>query len=194
MTSNWGAGEESWKLLGQQGGETSQYQPWIFIGRTDANAEAEAPVFWSSDMKSQLIGKIPDPEKHWGQKEKRVSEDEMAGWHHWRNGCAFGQTLGDGDGQRGLACFSPWGAKSWTQLTRQLNNNILAPSGTLCWPRHRAEEHRKEGLCVRREPGIWGKWGCRQKQVFSWPFPLFIPFLSSSTGSCVFKGSKNRVW
>ena len=168
-------------------------QPWIFTGRSGA----EAPVFWSFDMKSQLIGKIPDPKKDWGQKEKRVSEDEMAGWHHWWNGHAFGQTLGDGEGQRGLVCCSPWGAKSWTQLTRQLNNNHLAPSSALWWPRHRAEEHRKGGLCIRQEPGIWGKRGCRQKQVFSWPFPLFIPFPSSTTRSCVnsvFKGSKNRVW
>ena len=52
-------------------------QPWIFIGRTDA--EAEAPVFWSSDANRQLTGKIPDAGKYWGQKEKRVSEDEMAG-------------------------------------------------------------------------------------------------------------------
>ena len=58
-------------------------QPWIFTGRTDA--EAEAPVFWSSDVNRQLIGKVPDAGKDWGQKEKRASEDEMAGWHHWCN-------------------------------------------------------------------------------------------------------------
>ena len=54
-------------------------QPWILIERTDA--EAEAPVFWSPDMNSQLIGKVPNSGKDWGQKEKRASEDEMAGWH-----------------------------------------------------------------------------------------------------------------
>ena len=53
-------------------------QSWIFIGRTDA--EAEAPVFWSSYVNSWLIGKVPDTGKYWGQKEKRTSEDEMAGW------------------------------------------------------------------------------------------------------------------
>ena len=52
-------------------------RPWIFTGRTDA--EAEAPVFWSPDANSRLIGKVPDAEKDWGQKEKRVSEDVMAG-------------------------------------------------------------------------------------------------------------------
>ena len=55
-------------------------QHCIFTGRTDA--EAEAPVFWSSDVNRQLIGKVPDAGKDQGQKEKRASEDEMAGWHH----------------------------------------------------------------------------------------------------------------
>ena len=50
-------------------------QPWIFIGRTDA--EAEAPILWLPDVKSQLIGKDPDAVKDWKQKEKRETEDEM---------------------------------------------------------------------------------------------------------------------
>jgi len=58
-------------------------QSWIFTGRTDA--ETEAPVFWSSDGNRQLIGKVPDTGKDWGQKEKRASEDEMGGWHLWCN-------------------------------------------------------------------------------------------------------------
>ena len=55
-------------------------QPWIFTRRTDA--EAETPVVWSSDANRWLIGKVPDDGKDWEQKEKRVSEDEMTGWHH----------------------------------------------------------------------------------------------------------------
>ena len=55
-------------------------QPWIFIGRTDA--EAETPILWLPDEKSQLTGKDPDTRKNWGQEEKRVTEDEMVGWHH----------------------------------------------------------------------------------------------------------------
>ena len=55
-------------------------QPWIFIGRNDA--DAEAPVLWPPDVKSQLTGKDPDTRKNWGQEEKRVTEDEMVGWHH----------------------------------------------------------------------------------------------------------------
>ena len=72
-------------------------QSWIFIGRTDA--EAEAPVFWSSYQKSWLIGKVPDAGKYWGQKKKRASEDEMAGWYHQWNGQEIGQTLGDSEEQ-----------------------------------------------------------------------------------------------
>ena len=59
-------------------------QSWIFIGRTDA--EAEAPILWLPDGKGQLIGKDPDAEKDWGQKEKGMTEDEMVGWHHRLNG------------------------------------------------------------------------------------------------------------
>ena len=66
-------------------------QPWILTGRIDA--EAEASVFWSSDAKSWLIGKDPNAGKDWGQKEKRASKSEMAGWHHWSNGYELGQTL-----------------------------------------------------------------------------------------------------
>ena len=71
-------------------------QSWIFIGRTDV--ETEAPVFWSSDAKSWLIGKDPDAGKDWGQEEKGVTENEMVGWHHGSNGHEFEQTLGDGEG------------------------------------------------------------------------------------------------
>ena len=91
-------------------------QPWILFGRTDA----EAPVFWSFDANSQLIGKDPNAGKDQGQ-EKKVSADEMAGWHHWCNGHELGHTLGDGEGQGSLACFSPWGHKE-LDMTGRLNN------------------------------------------------------------------------
>ena len=65
-------------------------QPWIFIGRTDA--EAEAPILWPPDMESQLTGKDHDAGKDWGQ-EKRTTEDKMVGWHHWLSGHEFEQTL-----------------------------------------------------------------------------------------------------
>ena len=71
-------------------------QPWIFIWRTDA--EAEAPILWPPDVKSQLIGENPDAGEDWKQEEKGTTEDEMVGWHHWLNGHEFEQALGDGEG------------------------------------------------------------------------------------------------
>ena len=59
-------------------------QPWIFIWRADA--KVEAPILWPPDVKSQLIRRDPDAGKVWGQEEKRVTEDEMVGWHHWFSG------------------------------------------------------------------------------------------------------------
>ena len=94
-------------------------QPWIFFGRTDA--EAEAPKHWPPEANSWLTGKDPDAGKGRRQ-EKRATEDEMVGWHHQFNGHELGQTLGDGEGQGSLACCSPWGPKSQTP-TWQLNNN-----------------------------------------------------------------------
>ena len=94
-------------------------QPWILVWRTDD--EAETPVFWSYDANSWLIGKVCGAGKGWGQKENRASEDKMDGWHHWCNGHELGQTLGDGEGQRGLPCCSPWGHKE-LDMARSLNN------------------------------------------------------------------------
>ena len=84
-------------------------QPWIFTGRTDA--EAAVPIFWPPDVKSRLIGKDPDAGKDWRQEEKGATEKEVVGWHHWLNGHELEQTLGDGEGQGSLACCSPWGHK-----------------------------------------------------------------------------------
>ena len=66
-------------------------QPWIFIGMTDA--EAEVLILWPPDAKSWFIGKDNDAEKDWGQEEKRVTEDESVGWHHWLDWHEFEQTL-----------------------------------------------------------------------------------------------------
>ena len=93
-------------------------QSWIFIGRT--NAEAEAPILWPPDVKNWLIWKDPDAGKDWRQEEKGTTEDEMVGWHHWLNGHEFEQTLGDDEGQGGLACCSPWGHKE-LNMTEWLN-------------------------------------------------------------------------
>ena len=93
-------------------------QPWTFIGRTDA--EAEALILWLPDAKSQLTGKDPDAGKDWRQEEKETTEDEMVGWHHWLNGHEFEQVPGVGDGQGSLAYCSPWGCKE-SDTTEQLN-------------------------------------------------------------------------
>ena len=84
-------------------------QSWIFIGRTDV--EAEAPILWPPDVKKWLIGKDPDGRKDWRREEKGMTEDEMVGWHHQLNGHEFEQAPGVGDGQGGPACCNPWGHK-----------------------------------------------------------------------------------
>ena len=97
-------------------------QPWVFTGRNDA--KAETPVLWPPHEKSWLIGKDPDAGRDWGQEEKGMTEDEMAGCHHQLNGREFEWTPGVGDGQGGLVCCNSWGCKKsdrtewlkWTEL------------------------------------------------------------------------------
>ena len=81
-------------------------QLWIFIGKTD-DAEAEAPIIWSTDAKSLVIGKDPAAGKDWGQEEKGATENEMAGCHHSLNEYEFEQAQGDSEGLGSLACCSP---------------------------------------------------------------------------------------
>ena len=94
-------------------------QPWLFIGRTDA--EAETPILWPSDAKSWLIGKDPDAGKDWGQEEKGTTEDEMVdGITNSMDMSLNEQALGVGDGQGSLACCSPQGHKE-SDTTEWLN-------------------------------------------------------------------------
>ena len=93
-------------------------QSWIFIGRTDA--EAETPILWPPDAKSWFIWKDPDAGKDWGQEEKGMTKDEMVGWHHWLSEHVFGSTPGVGDGQGCLASWGSWGHKE-SDTTEQLN-------------------------------------------------------------------------
>ena len=99
-------------------------QPWIFIGKTDA--EAEAPILWPLDAKSWLTGKDPGAGKDWGEREKGVGEDEMMRKHNWVNGHEFEQTLGDSEVHRSLVCCSPWVCKE-SHTTEWLNNNHNKP-------------------------------------------------------------------
>ena len=97
-------------------------QSWVFIGRTDA--EAETPILWPPHAKSWLIRVDPDAGRDWGQEEKGTTEDEITGWHHRLNGDESEWTPGVGDGQGGLACCDSWGHKEsdtteWLNWTEQ---------------------------------------------------------------------------
>ena len=129
MLLNCGVGEDSWESLNFkeiQPVHPKGDQSWVFIGRTDA--EAETPILWPHDVKSWLIGKDPDSGKDWGQEQNGMTEDEMVGWHHRLNGHEFGWTLGVGDVQGGLAFCGSWGRKEsdtterldWTELGRSM--------------------------------------------------------------------------
>ena len=104
-------------------------QSWIFIGRTDA--EAETSVLWPPDAESWLIWKDPDAGKDWRQDEKGMTEDEMVGWHHRLDGHGFGWTPGVGDGQGGLACCGSLGHKE-SDPTEWLNWTELCIRNSIC--------------------------------------------------------------
>ena len=124
MLLDCGVGEDSWQSLGLQRDEPVHpkgNQSWLFIERTDA--EAETPIFWPSDVKNWLIGKYPDSGKDWGQ-EKGVTEDEMVGWHHPFNGHELEQAPGVGDRQGKPGVLKSMGSQrvwhawelNWTEL------------------------------------------------------------------------------
>ena len=125
MVLNCGVGEDSWESLGLQGDPTIHSegdQPWVFFGRNDATAET--PVLWPPHAKSWLTGKDSDAGRDWGQEEKGMTEDEMAGWHHWLDGCESEWTPGVGDGRGGLVSCDSWGRKE-LDMTERLNWNEL---------------------------------------------------------------------
>ena len=114
-------------------------QTWIFIGRTDA--EAETPILLPPVVKNWLIGKDPDAGEDRRQKKKGMTEDEMVGWHHQLDEHEFEQALEVGNGQGGLVFYSPWGHResdrtepvNWPELsfspelmiTQQNNSSFL---------------------------------------------------------------------
>ena len=105
-------------------------QSWIIIGRTDA--EAQTAIRWPPDWKNWFIGKDSDAGKDLRQEEKGMTEEKMVGRHHWLDGHEFEHTPGVGDGQRSLACCSPWGRKeldttewlNWTKLWWVISSHI----------------------------------------------------------------------
>ena len=94
-------------------------QSWIFIGRTDA--EAESPILWPPDAKNWHIWEDPDTGTDWRREEKGTTKDEIVGWHHQLNGREFEQAPGVGDGQGSLACCSPWGCRVRHDWATELN-------------------------------------------------------------------------
>ena len=98
-------------------------QPWDLFGRNDA--KAETPVLCPPHAKSWLIGKDSDAGRNWGQEEKGMTEDEMAGWHHWLDGRESEWTPGVGDGQGGLACCDSWCRKE-SDTTERLNWTVTS--------------------------------------------------------------------
>ena len=96
---------------------SKENQPWIFIGKTDA----EAPILWPPDVKIWFIRNGPDAGKDWGKEEQGMTQYEMVRWHHWLNGHEFEQILGDGEGQGSLVCCSTLGHQE-SETAVQLNN------------------------------------------------------------------------
>ena len=94
-------------------------QSWIFIGRTDA--KAETAILWPPDVKNGLTGKDLDAGKDWRREEKGTTENAMVRWHHQLNGHELEQAPGVGDRQGSLVCFSPWGRKESSNMTKWLN-------------------------------------------------------------------------
>ena len=121
-------------------------QSWVFIERTDA--EAESPILWPPDAKNWLIWKAPDAGKDWRWEEKGMTKDEMVGWHRWLNGHEFEWTPVVGDGQGSLACCGPWGRKE-LDTTERLNWT----EDLVIWPRtltSKADECKltRDGFCL----------------------------------------------
>ena len=112
-------------------------QSWVLFGRNDA--KAETPVLWPPYMKSWLIGKDSDAGRDWGQEEKGMTEDEMAGWHHRLNGREFEWTPGVGDGQGGLACCNSWGHRVGHDWATELN---------WCPQMDKEEEMERDFMCL----------------------------------------------
>ena len=125
-----------------QPGHLKGDQSCVFIERTDV--EAEMPILWPLHVKSWLTGKDPDAWRDWGQEEKGITEDEMAGWHHWLDEHEFEGTPKVGDWQGGLACGDSWGCKepdtterlNWTELMMlaiEKSNYFLIQSIVFCF-------------------------------------------------------------
>ena len=147
-------------------------QSWIFIGRTDA--EAETPILRPPDVKDWLLGKDPDAGKDWRQEEKGMTEDEMIGWHYWLDGHAFEQALGVGSGQGNLACCSPWGCKE-LDPTEQLNWLIGL---SLLSSKEQASFNFVDAVTIHNDFGAQENKICH---YFHFP-PIYLPWSNRTVG------------
>ena len=125
-------------------------QPWLFIGRTDA--EAEAPILWPPEAKSPLMGRDPDAGKDGRLEEKGTTEDELVGWHHWFNGHEFEQALGDGEGQGRLRGAVHGVTESLTQLSDWTTTGRKSTGNTVLW--RRAERVWLNTGCLDSAPAL----------------------------------------
>ena len=165
-------------------------QLWVFIGRTDV--EAETPILWPPDAKSGHIGKDPDAGKAWGHEEKGTTEDEMVGWHHWLDGNGFGWPPGVGDGQGGLRAVVHGVPRSRTRLSdwTELNFCITCQScstgsssftyGHLpAW----SIRNQQPSSLISHPPSthipVFFPENLLEPIIHPWSHPLFYPFQSS---------------
>ena len=147
MLLNFGAGEDSWEPLGQQGNQTNQTNiPWIFTERTDA--EAEAPILWAPDVKRWLTGKDSDVGKGWQLEEKAVTEDKVVRWHHRLNGHESEEFLGDSEEQQNLWCAAvlvvtknQTQLRDWTTKTRDSCCLAIGIKWILIWLNYEETHH-----------------------------------------------------
>ena len=158
-------------------------RPWDFFGRNDA--KAETLVLWPPHEKSWLIGKDSDAGRDWGQEKKGTTEDEMAGWHHWLDGCESEWTLGVDDGQGDLACCDSWGCKELDMTERlnwRQNENAELPVQNLV----RIARWRPQS--INQEQALQAHGPCVTAQVtHPWSFPgtsLLISYQLCSTANC----------
>ena len=159
-------------------------QLWIFIGRTDAEAKAPILFIWCEESTHWKRFWLWERRKVWRKEEKKMTEDEMVGWHHHLKGHEFEQTLGDGYGQGNLTWCSPWGCKE-SDTTERLNNSNKAPMRHRWWDMkgrvsiHALSAHTSlaaSHLCIleRCLPGV----RCREDKVLTWRAVTWLPLPS----------------
>ena len=125
-------GCESWTVKKAEHGRIDAFELWYWrrllrvpwtarrSNRSILKQISRTPILWPPDVKSSLVGKDPDAGRDWGQEEKGMTEDEIAGWHYRLDGHEFEQATGVGDGEGGLACCDSWGCKE-SDMTERVN-------------------------------------------------------------------------